>query len=81
MRTFPGPRLEIPQEAWKINKPALCVPTLRDAAAAPVIQRPYIEKYLPHAKVVELDVGHWVQFEATEQLNAELGNWIEGLGL
>ncbi|KAL1950606.1 hypothetical protein VTO73DRAFT_5730 [Trametes versicolor] len=72
---------KIPQEAWRISKPALCVLALRDAAGAPAIQRPLIEKYLPHAKVVELNVGHRVQFEATEQLNMELGNWIEGLGL
>lgn len=75
------PRLEIPQEAWTISKPALCVLTLRDAAGAPGIQRPIIEKYVSHAKVVELNFGHWVQFEGAEQLNAELGSWIEGLGL
>ncbi|OJT02505.1 hypothetical protein TRAPUB_6977 [Trametes pubescens] len=59
----------------------MCVLTLRDAAGAPAIQRPSIEKYLPYAKVVELNVGQWVQFEATEQPNPELESWFEGLGL
>ncbi|EIW62596.1 alpha/beta-hydrolase [Trametes versicolor FP-101664 SS1] len=71
----------IPQEAWTIRKPALSIFTLRDAAGPPALQKQNTEKYLPYGKVVELDVGHWVQFEATEQLNAELGSWIEGLGL
>ncbi|EIW62592.1 alpha/beta-hydrolase [Trametes versicolor FP-101664 SS1] len=71
----------IPRETWTICKPALCVLTLRDAACAPSMQMPIIEKYLPHAKVVELNVGHWVTFEATEMLNAELEKWVEGLGL
>lgn len=72
---------DIPREVWTISKPALCVLTLRDAACAPSMQMPIIEKFLPHAKVVELNTGHWVNFEATEMLNAELEKWVEGLGL
>lgn len=72
---------DIPREVWTISKPALCVLTLRDAICAPSVKMPIIEKYLPHAKVVELNAGHWVNFEATEMLNAELEKWVEGLGL
>lgn len=68
-------------EAWTICKPTLNIFTLRDAAGPPALQKQNIETYLPHRKIVELDVGHWVQFEATEQLNTELEDWIEGLGL
>ncbi|OJT01958.1 Bifunctional epoxide hydrolase 2 [Trametes pubescens] len=72
---------KIPEEAWTIRKPALWIAALRDAAGSPATNRPNVEKYVPGAKIVELDVGHWVQFEATERLNAEWEAWIEGLGL
>ncbi len=36
-----------------------------------------MQKYAPHAEIVELDTGHWVQLEATEGLNGALEKWIE----
>ncbi|KAI0824041.1 alpha/beta-hydrolase [Trametes gibbosa] len=72
---------KIPEEAWTIRKPALYVAASRDATGPPSMGRPNMAKYVPHAKVVELDVGHWVQLEATDRLNAEWEAWIEGLNL
>ncbi|KAI0768806.1 alpha/beta-hydrolase [Trametes elegans] len=72
---------KIPEEAWTVRKPALFVAALHDAVGTLAVGLPNIEKYVPHAKVVRIDAGHWVQLEATERLNEELRIWIEGLGL
>ncbi|KAI0824039.1 alpha/beta-hydrolase [Trametes gibbosa] len=72
---------KIPQEAWAISKPALYVAAARDAAGPPALWKSNFAKYAPQTKVVELDVGHWVQLEATDRLNAEWEAWIEGLDL
>ncbi|OSC99357.1 alpha/beta-hydrolase [Trametes coccinea BRFM310] len=72
---------EIPQEAYYIRKPALFIGAKRDAVAPPDLGRMACEQFVPHAKIVEFDTGHWVQLQATEQVNKELEEWIEGLGL
>ncbi|KAI0768805.1 alpha/beta-hydrolase [Trametes elegans] len=72
---------KIPQEAWTIAQPTLCVMALQDAVTVSSIALPMIEKYIPHAKVERLDVGHWIQLEATEKLNNLLESWIKTLGL
>lgn len=64
-----------------IHKPALYVAATRDAACPPALWKSTLAKYAPHAKVVELETGHWVQLEATDCLNAEWEVWIEGLNL
>ncbi|KAI0824027.1 alpha/beta-hydrolase [Trametes gibbosa] len=72
---------KIPHEAWTVRKPVLFIVTTRDAAVAPEMGLPNIKKYAPQAKIVELEVGHWIQLEATERVNAEWDAWLEGLGL
>ncbi|KAI0633811.1 alpha/beta-hydrolase [Trametes polyzona] len=72
---------KIPVEAWTIRKPVLWVATTRDAPGVPVMHRAIMEKYIPQAKVVELDIGHWLQFEATDRVNAEWESWIYSLNL
>ncbi|KAI0633825.1 Alpha/Beta hydrolase protein [Trametes polyzona] len=79
--TSTGTRTEIPEEAWTIRKPVLWIATTRDAAGAPAMHKAVMEKYVPQAKVVELNVGHWLQFEATERVNTEWESWINNLGL
>ncbi|KAI0666632.1 alpha/beta-hydrolase [Trametes maxima] len=72
---------KIPEEEWTIRKPALFVGAKYDAVGPSSLGKLPMQKYVPHAKIVELDVGHWVQLEGADQLNAELESWIEGLGL
>ena len=72
---------EIAQDAWVIQKPTLFVAAKHDAVATPAMGKANIEKYVPQAKIVELDCGHWVQLEQTERLNEVWEKWIEGLGL
>ncbi|CDO74917.1 hypothetical protein BN946_scf184927.g1 [Trametes cinnabarina] len=75
------PSAEIAEEAYYVQKPALLIAAKRDVVASPEMGRMTCERYIPHAKIVELDTGHWVQLEATEQVNKELEEWIVGLGL
>ncbi|KAI0373441.1 alpha/beta-hydrolase [Pilatotrama ljubarskyi] len=71
----------IPEAQWTIHKPVLFVAAKHDAVAPPAFGRANMEKYAPHAKVVELETGHWVQLEATAQLNEVLEDWIKALDL
>ncbi|KAI0656557.1 alpha/beta-hydrolase [Cubamyces menziesii] len=72
---------KIAQDAWVIQKPTLFVAAKYDAVATPAMGKANIEKYVPQAKIVELECGHWVQLEQTERLNEVWEKWIEGLGL
>ncbi|KAI0766918.1 alpha/beta-hydrolase [Trametes elegans] len=63
------------------SKPTLFVVTSQDMLSPPSIGVLLIEKYIAHAKIEKLDVGHWIQLEATEKLNSLLVNWIESQGL
>lgn len=38
-------------------------------------------QYAPHATIVELNVGHWLQLEETERVNLELEKWLDTLNL
>ncbi len=49
----------------------------RDYVCRPAFGKASMEKYAPHAEIVELNTGHWVQLEATEEYNAILEQWIE----
>ncbi|KAI0666634.1 alpha/beta-hydrolase [Trametes maxima] len=71
----------LPEELDYIKKPALFIATSKDAVCRPAIGKAIMEKYVPHAKIVELDTGHWVYLEATEQFNQELDAWLGSLGL
>ncbi|KAI0633827.1 Alpha/Beta hydrolase protein [Trametes polyzona] len=72
---------KIPEEAYTIRKPALWISATREAAGATATQKAILDKYVPNNKVVELDVGHWLQLEATDRVNAEWESWFESLGL
>ncbi|KAJ2966877.1 hypothetical protein NUW54_g13678 [Trametes sanguinea] len=72
---------EISQEALQIRKPALFIATSKDYVCTPRDGRANMAKFAPHAKIVELNVGHWAQLEATEQFNRVLEDWIQSLPL
>ncbi|OSC99359.1 alpha/beta-hydrolase [Trametes coccinea BRFM310] len=71
----------ISQEALQVRKPVLFIAASKDLVSTPATGKAQLAQYAPHAKIVELDVGHWVMYEATEQLNRELEAWIESLPL
>ncbi|KAJ2974833.1 hypothetical protein NUW54_g11830 [Trametes sanguinea] len=70
---------KISQEALQIRKPALFIATSKDYVCTPRDGRTNMAKFAPHAKIVELNVGHWAQMEATEQFNRVLEDWIQSL--
>ncbi|KAI9059137.1 alpha/beta-hydrolase [Trametes sanguinea] len=72
---------KIPQDALQIRKPALFIATSRDYVCTPRNGRASMAKFAPHAKIVELNVGHWVQLEATDEFNRVLEDWIQSLPL
>ena len=36
-----------------------------------------VMKHAPHAEIIELNTGHWVQLEATAELNDALERWLQ----
>ncbi|KAH9851403.1 Alpha/Beta hydrolase protein [Lenzites betulinus] len=72
---------KIPEEAYVIRKPVLFVATSRDPTGPPAMWKPNHTKYAPQAKVIEVETGHWLMFEATDRVNAEWEAWIESLDL
>ncbi|TFK90453.1 alpha/beta-hydrolase [Polyporus arcularius HHB13444] len=68
---------DLPAENWYVKKPALFVAATRDYVCRAAFQKAIMQKYAPHAEIVALDTGHWVQLEATEGLNGALEKWIE----
>ena len=69
--------LALPEAAWHVKKPALYIAATRDHVSFPALAKKTMEQYLPHAELKELDAGHWPQFEATEELNGMLVEWLE----
>ncbi|KAH9894808.1 alpha/beta-hydrolase [Cubamyces lactineus] len=70
---------KIPQEAMAVQRPALFIAAARDVVCLASVSKTVMAQYAPHAKVVEIDIGHWLQFEATEQVNNELEVWLDTL--
>ncbi|KAI8994059.1 alpha/beta-hydrolase [Trametes punicea] len=71
----------IPEDAIPIRKPALFIAATRDSVCTAVNGKFIMSQLAPHAKIVELDVGHWAHMEATEEVNRELESWVENLGI
>ncbi|CDO74918.1 hypothetical protein BN946_scf184927.g2 [Trametes cinnabarina] len=72
---------KIPKEALHVQQPALFIAASRDYVCTPERGRANMARYVPHARIVELDVGHWAFLEATEKVNHELEDWIQSLPL
>ncbi|KAI0794219.1 alpha/beta-hydrolase [Fomes fomentarius] len=70
---------EIVKVARKFDCPALFVTGTRDGVCDATVYKAGMAKSVPHAKIVELDTGHWIMLEATERVNAELEEWVKGL--
>ncbi|KAI0666633.1 alpha/beta-hydrolase [Trametes maxima] len=70
---------KIPERTIAVEKPALFIATTKDTICTPLMGKPIMEKHIPHAKIVDLDAGHWPQLETTNKFNQELEKWIESL--
>ena len=67
---------ETPEESWHIKKPALFIATTRDYVCLAPQGKMTMEKYAPHADIVELTTGHWAHLEATAEVNDALEKWV-----
>ncbi|KAH9941664.1 alpha/beta-hydrolase [Epithele typhae] len=69
----------LPEANWHVKKPGLFIATKRDSVCIPDLGKASLAKYAPHAEVIELDAGHWVQLEATKEVNEGLEKWLLNL--
>jgi hypothetical protein len=61
---------------WTIEQPYFFAAAHNDALCTPVRFQPMIEKYAMDLVTIDCSAGHWLQFEASDQLNNELENWL-----
>ena len=66
----------LPEKSWYVKKPALFIATTRDYVCLAAQGKLTMQKYAPHADVIEVSTGHWAQFEAAAQVNDALEKWV-----
>lgn len=81
LRNLLTPRAEILKAGRKFDRPALFFAGIRDGVCDATLNKGAMKKFAPHAKIVDVDTGHWIMLEATDRLNAELEGWVKGLRL
>ncbi|KAI0644398.1 alpha/beta-hydrolase [Trametes meyenii] len=72
---------KIPERSPVTTKPALFIATAKDAVCTPALGKSLMKAHVPHAKIVDLNAGHWPQLETTERFNQEIDAWIQSLSL
>ncbi|KAF8167779.1 Alpha/Beta hydrolase protein [Crassisporium funariophilum] len=70
---------DVPQEKYTITKPTFYGAAKKDLIAIPQLGKASIEKFCTNATVKEYDAGHWVLWEAKDEVNNDLADWIAGL--
>ncbi|KAH9929177.1 Alpha/Beta hydrolase protein [Fomitopsis serialis] len=68
----------IPAANQTITKPVLYGACQKDFVCTPGLFVPTMQKVCTNLTIKEYDTGHWVQLEATEKVNADLLEWIDG---
>ena len=82
METNPSPVMaELPEDRTRITKPSLFVAATKDQVCRADLGKMTMKQFAPGAEIVDIDAGHWVQLEATAQLNQVLEKWLGGLSL
>ncbi|TFK18265.1 alpha/beta-hydrolase [Coprinopsis marcescibilis] len=70
----------IPIENYVIDKPVLFIATGNDAIIVPKLFSARVLEYCPQSTTKILSTGHWAFWEAPDQLNSYLLDWlVEGL--
>ncbi|KAI0704677.1 alpha/beta-hydrolase [Earliella scabrosa] len=64
------------EEQGRIKIPALFVATMRDYVCRADFGKAVMRQWAPHTDVIELNTGHWAQYEATAELNDALEKWV-----
>jgi len=60
-----------------IEQPCFFAAAHKDYVCTPAQSKPLMEKYAKDLTTVDLSTGHWLQFEAADQLNNELEAWLQ----
>ncbi|EEC00045.1 hypothetical protein MPER_00107, partial [Moniliophthora perniciosa FA553] len=71
----------IPASRYSTDKPALFIAAAEEYVAVPEIAIPTTEKYCSNVIIKELQSGHRVHLQRPDEVNKELGVWLEGLNL
>lgn len=61
-----------------IDIPVLSIQAKRDEAIPPAMFQG-MEKYIPNLTMRSVDTHHWALWEAPDQINGILKEWLEGL--
>ena len=69
----------LPEDTWYVKKPALFIAAKRDYVSRPYLFTEFMAKFVQHGETVELDSGHWLQMEATAEVNNTLERWLESV--
>jgi hypothetical protein len=61
---------------WKIEQPCFFAAAHKDTVCTPIRFKPMMEKYAKDLTTIDCYTGHWIQFEASDQLNNEFEAWL-----
>lgn len=71
--------VDIPETAWKIQKPSFFAAALKDCICTPIRGRPTMKQFGTDVTTVDFNTGHWVHLEESDRLNDELEAWLVSL--
>jgi hypothetical protein len=61
---------------WTIAQPCFFAAAHKDAVYTPIRFQPMMEKYAKDLTIFDYYTGHWLQLEASGQLNTEFEAWL-----
>jgi len=67
----------IPQDKNVVNLPVFFGAAKNDPVAIPVLGKGSVQKFCPNNTIKDYDAGHWLIWEARDELNADLADWID----
>lgn len=71
--------LVIPLSAYEVEKPVFLGLAEKDPLALPAIIKPSTEKWCKNITVKSFNGGHWLLWDSKDDVNKELGAWLETL--
>jgi soluble epoxide hydrolase / lipid-phosphate phosphatase len=68
--------LDLPDN-WTIAHPCFFAAAHNDSVCTPLKFKPMMEKYAKDLTTIDFYANHWLQFEASDQLNNEFETWLQ----
>ena len=72
---------DIPEERKKVVSPSLVFLALRDIVSVRTITEMFMAKRGTQVDYVEVNAGHWLQVERSDEVNAAMQRWLGTLAL